>query len=85
MTKPTKQKPAKQKAPAPKAEVWTPPPLKPFTVTLILDIDCAAHATAALLASDVARAANDAAMEFCDHMLRVSRVMTDVDAVPEWP
>lgn len=76
-------KPAAQK-PAPVKE-WTPPALKPYTITLMLDIDCAAHGTAHLLASDIARVANDAAMEFCDHMLKVYRVYTDVDAVKEWP
>lgn len=82
----TKKKTAAQKpAPKPKADEWTPPELKPFTITLMLDIDAAAHGTAHLLASDIARVANDAALEFCDHMLKVYRVYTDVEAAPGHP
>lgn len=76
-------KPAAQKA-APVKE-WTPPPLTPYSVTLTFEVDCAAHGTAQLLASDIARAANDAAMEFCDHVMRVFRVSTEVNKLPEWP
>lgn len=76
----TKTKATTKPAPAP---VFERPPLKPYTLTLELDIDAAGHHTAQLLAADITAAVNDAAFQFCEHAVLVYRVVSSIDQLPE--
>lgn len=74
---------AKAKTTTKPAPAFVPPPLKPFTLTIELDIDAIGHHTAQLLASDITAAVNDAAFQFCEHAVLVHRVVSSIDQLPE--